>query len=76
MMHFFFATLPLHVAFLLEILFFITCLVTALVSFICGIVLAFSRRPNKWVEASLVGCGIPIVSLGLALAEFMAKFRH
>ena len=35
--------------------------VLALFSFVAGIFLACSKRENKWIEAFLVGVGLPIV---------------
>jgi hypothetical protein len=54
---------------------FIGGVALAIISAIAGIVLACTKRPKKWVEAAVVGIGLPIVFLGIAFAGCAAAFN-
>lgn len=50
-------------------------LILAMISFIVGIVLACTKRPKKWVEALVVGIGLPILFVGIAFAGCTAALN-
>lgn len=52
----------------------IVCLVTTLVSFGWGVMLVFSKRPNRWLEALALVIGVPLVMLFIVVCALGGPF--